>query len=227
MQYPGGKNGGGTYHKIINLIPPHDTYIETHLGSGAIMRYKAPAKKNIGIDLDIKVFTTGTLLIGSDYPADMDFVLGDCLEFLRDYHFVGNEFIYCDPPYLINTRRSNGKIYKFEYAEKDHIELLTRLNTVHCKVMISGYYSKLYNDMLSNWETVSFQAQTRAGLATEYLWMNYNKPIELHDYRYLGENKTQRQMLKRQRERWINRLNKMSPLKKQALLSVLKEIDRK
>ena len=36
MTYPGGKGGNGFYQKIINLIPPHDVYIETHLGGGAI-----------------------------------------------------------------------------------------------------------------------------------------------------------------------------------------------
>jgi len=34
------------------LMPPHDTYIETHLGGGAIMRRKPPALHNIAIDLD-------------------------------------------------------------------------------------------------------------------------------------------------------------------------------
>ena len=32
MRYPGGK--GKCYQHIINLMPMHDTYIETHLGGG-------------------------------------------------------------------------------------------------------------------------------------------------------------------------------------------------
>ena len=32
------------------MMPPHATYIETHLGGGAIMRRKPPALRNIGID---------------------------------------------------------------------------------------------------------------------------------------------------------------------------------
>jgi DNA adenine methylase len=51
MTYPGGKNGAGVYQKIINLMPPHDVYIEPFLGGGAVMRLKRPAKLNIGIDL--------------------------------------------------------------------------------------------------------------------------------------------------------------------------------
>ena len=38
MNFAGGK--GGTYQKNINLMPPHDVYIESYLGGGAIMRYK-------------------------------------------------------------------------------------------------------------------------------------------------------------------------------------------
>jgi len=46
-RWAGGKAGAGVYQKLINLIPPHRTYIETHLGGGAIMRYKLPAKTNM------------------------------------------------------------------------------------------------------------------------------------------------------------------------------------
>ena len=36
MTYPGGK--GTAYQKLINLMPPHACYIESHYGSGAVMR---------------------------------------------------------------------------------------------------------------------------------------------------------------------------------------------
>lgn len=52
MSYPGGKNGAGVYQTIINLMPPHEVYIEPFLGGGAILRLKQPASVNIGIDLD-------------------------------------------------------------------------------------------------------------------------------------------------------------------------------
>ena len=43
MNCIGGK--GGVYQRLINLIPPHDVYIENHLGGGAVIRKKYPAKK--------------------------------------------------------------------------------------------------------------------------------------------------------------------------------------
>ncbi|MDQ2510981.1 DNA adenine methylase, partial [Pseudomonas aeruginosa] len=36
-------------------MPPHQTYIESHLGGGAVMRNKKAAQRNIGLDLDAKV----------------------------------------------------------------------------------------------------------------------------------------------------------------------------
>ena len=52
MQYPGGKNN--CYQQIINLIPPHDTYIEAFLGSGAVLRHKGVVN-NI-VDLNVSRF---------------------------------------------------------------------------------------------------------------------------------------------------------------------------
>lgn len=43
------------YQKIINLMPPHGTYIEAFLGAGAIMQTKRPAAFNIGIEIDAAV----------------------------------------------------------------------------------------------------------------------------------------------------------------------------
>lgn len=55
MRYPGGKGGAGVYQTIINNIPPHDTYIETHLGGGNILERKRPAARSVGIDVDPEV----------------------------------------------------------------------------------------------------------------------------------------------------------------------------
>ena len=50
--YFGSKATSGLCQAIIALMPPHDTYIETHLGGGAVMRNKPPARNNIAIDID-------------------------------------------------------------------------------------------------------------------------------------------------------------------------------
>lgn len=52
MKYLGAKSGSGVYQAIVAQMPPHDTYIETHLGSGAVMRAKPPAARSIGVEID-------------------------------------------------------------------------------------------------------------------------------------------------------------------------------
>jgi hypothetical protein len=48
MIYPGGKEMAAP--RIINLMPPHDVYLEPFLGGGAVLRAKKPARLSIGVD---------------------------------------------------------------------------------------------------------------------------------------------------------------------------------
>lgn len=219
MTYPGGK--GSHYQKIINLIPPHRVYIETHCGGAAIARNKQPAPINILIDIDPEVITRATTPKNDD--ARWRFICEDALTWLKSYDFQGDEFIYCDPPYLMSTRRQHRQIYRYELGEeKEHIALLDCLKSLNCKIMISGYWSELYDQMLAGWQTESFQAVTRGGsLATEWLWMNYPRPVRLHEYTFLGATFRERERIKRKKQRWINRLHKMDVLERQAMLAAL------
>ena len=110
MKYPGGK--GACYQKYINLIPPHEVYIEPYLGGGAIMRYKRPAKINIGVEVNLDVIT----MWKKTQKIDFQLIHGDAISYLKEYPFQGNEFLYFDPPYVRETRRSQKKIYKYDYT---------------------------------------------------------------------------------------------------------------
>ena len=81
--------------------------------------------------------------------------------------------IYADPPYLLNTR--HGKQYRCEMTETEHVDLLVTLRQHTGPVLISGYPSPLYNDMLRDWhyETRNVHNQLSAP-RTEGLWMNFN-----------------------------------------------------
>ena len=219
MNFPGGK--GGTYQKYINLMPPHEVYMESHLGGGAIMRYKRRAKRNIGIEIDPEVIG----IWANTNQIDFELIHGDAITFIKKYPFTGKELIYCDPPYLRETRKRYYPIYKYEYSLVQHIELLEVIKSIPCMVMISGYESQLYMDTLNNWHTYSFQAATHHGMATEWIWMNYTSPVQLHDYRYLGDNFREREKIKRKRERWMTRYKSMPVLERQALLSVLQAVN--
>ncbi len=224
MAYPGGK--GSVFHKIINHMPPHETYIETHLGGGAVMLNKRPAARNIGIDVDTAVMAHWNSKIFKFGNLTIELINGDAVSFLREFSFYGTELVYCDPPYVMSTRRG-GKLYDYEYPDDQHRELLEILKALPCKVMLSGYWSDLYGESLEGWNSINFQSMTRGGsMATEYLWMNFPAPVELHDYRYLGDNFRERERIKRKKLRWRSRLERMPALERQALLAAMAEIDR-
>jgi len=62
---------------------------------------------------------------------------------------------------------------------------------------------------------------------TEYLWCNYPAPTALHDYRYLGKDfrERERERIKRMTARWVNRLQAMPLLQRQALQAALAQVD--
>ncbi len=216
-RYVGGKGQNGVYQRIINLMPPHEVYIETHLGGGGIMRNKLPAERNVGIEIDGKVIERWK----EDNSLDIELIHDDAVNYLKGYEFTGKELIYCDPPYLRETRKKRVKLYKYEYTDEQHIELLEVIKTLPCKVLISGYESELYRERLKGWYSHVFQAGCHHGMGTEWLWMNYPVPVELHDYRYLGDNFRQREKIKKKTNIWVRKFQRMPILERQALLRAI------
>ncbi len=244
MRYPGGKNGAGTYQKIINLMPPHERYIEPFLGGGAVMRLKRPATMNIGLDLvasQLSVVSAELVKNGvaagsididdggrrrSPVPAmgGSTRLFSRCaIAFLEQEAFTTTDLIYCDPPYRMQTR-SGRRMYQHEMSDVDHRRFLRVVMGLPCMVMISGYWSSLYAEALQGWNSIHFEAMTRGGSTkTEWLWFNFPRPTELHDYRYLGEGFRERERIKRKKTRWTNRLRRMPTLERQALLAAIAE----
>lgn len=295
MPYPGGKAGQGTFQKIINLMPPHEAYIEPFLGDAAVMRVKRPARLNIGLDLDsaspglawLDSFAENGAATGlAEQPCciagssgkrrhpspvmaggsaggldnssgdleplspdlarsavragngeDRSTIAGngeassfragclDGIEFLRVYPFTGRELVYCDPPYLMSTR-SGRSYYKFELSDVDHRRLLRVVRKIQCMVMLSGYKSDLYSEELRGWNSIHFEAMTRGGLRTEWLWFNFPVPNVLHDARFIGEGFRERERLKKMKVRWVARLRSMPLLDRQALLSAIASVEQ-
>ncbi len=80
--------------------------------------------------------------------------------------------IYCDPPYLQSLRKRS--MYANEMNEEDHRKLLETILKSKAKIIISGYDSDLYNNMLCNWETDEIDALAQFGLhRKEKIWMNF------------------------------------------------------
>ena len=83
-----------------------------------------------------------------------------------------NVLIYCDPPYMLQTR--HGKQYLYEMNDKDHEMLLDVLLKHRGYVIISGYDTELYNSMLTGWTRYELTSYSQTGSKkTEILWMNF------------------------------------------------------
>ena len=217
MRYFGGK--GKTFQQLINLMPPHEVYIETHLGGGSVIINKRLAKRNIGIEIDPKVLQ---IWPEEEKRPELEFIQSDAVDFLKKYKFKGNEFVYCDPPYLRETRRnSKRKYYRHEYTIAQHLELLELIKTIPCMIMISGYESEMYKEKLKGWQIHKFQSAVRGGRNTEWVWMNYPDPVKLHDYSFLGHDFRKREQLKKIKSNWLSKLKRMPVLEREALLYAL------
>lgn len=216
MRYPGGK--GKTYQHVVNLMPPHSVYIETHLGGGAVMRHKRAASRSIGIDLDERVIDEWNAIPSST----MELVHGKAEDFLRSYPFSGSELVYCDPPYHPATRRQE-RVYRHDYNERDHVELLEILAALPCKVLLSGYAHPLYDAMLTGWNRRQFKAATHNGVREETLWFNFEPPTQLHDARYLGGDFRERQSTKRRLQRLRSKVASMDPIERSAFIQWMRE----
>lgn len=216
MSYPGGK--GRAYQRIISMMPPHATYIETHLGGGSVLRHKRPAGRSIGIDLDAKVIARWRTL---DMP-ELQLVHDCAVRFLGRFDFAGDELVYADPPYWPEARR-RARCYRHDYSCEQHRDLLTILANLPCRVMISGYANSFYDDALAGWSRQSLVNHTQAGPVNEVLWMNFAPDHRLHDYSYIGDDFRERERIKRGRRTQVERLRRAPPLERAAMLSDIVE----
>jgi len=215
--YFGSKATSGLCQPIIALMPPHDTYIETHLGGGAIMKRKPRALNNIGIDIDPRALAE----FECDYPVQR--VNGCAHRFLGEYDYQGTELIYSDPPYLLHTRTS-GRKYRFDYEEADHIELLTLLKSLPCNVILSGYPSALYDDLLGEWRSLELQVMNQGGVRTEKLWFNFT-PDRVYWASYAGKNFTDRQRVKRKAANWGKNYRALPRAERLAVFSTMLAVE--
>lgn len=98
--------------------------------------------------------------------------------------FDGHDtLVYCDPPYLHETREANSRdVYGVEMDEEDHHELAAALNGCIGAVVLSGYPSPLYDELYCAWHRVDFDIANHAAggrtksRKTEVLWIKYACP---------------------------------------------------
>lgn len=207
------------YQWIINKIPKHKLYCEPFIGNGGI--YNNLEKNNsraILADADPEVCQRwnelGVKVLNIDFKS--------YATWLKAFD-SSSTFMYLDPPYLHSTRKSKHR-YKYEFSVEDHEHLLNVVRELDIYVMLSCYDNQLYKKMLTGWKKSHLKVITRGrAMATETIYMNYEQPKELHDYRYLGENFTQRQQIKRKLSRNVKNISKW-PINQQ--YAILKELNK-
>lgn len=257
LNYPGAK--WGMAKQIVDMMPPHRSYLEPFFGSGAVLFNKKPSAIETVNDLDDDicnffrvlqqeperlaeaismtpyartVFNDAHANRGTDdfdkavrfairskmghgfktyqktgfkvdvFARERSYCVDcwnrmptDLLEAAKRLKYVqienkqalelikrfnhDNVLIYADPPYMMETR--SGKQYRCEMTDRDHEELLDAL--VHHKgfVILSGYRSELYHDILGSedWYATEIKAYNQnADQRTEVLWTNFQPPGE-------------------------------------------------
>ena len=215
----GSKATSGLCQPLIGMMPPHDVYIETHLGGGAIMKRKPPALLNIGIELDAKAIED----FSRDCPVQL--IHGCCHAFLKEYPFKGGELALVDPPCLKSTRKAPERYrYRYDHEEQDHLELLEIVQSLPCSVMLCGYRSALHDKWLSDWRRLEVQVMNQAGVVTEVVWYNFEID-RLHWSRHAGDTPNQRQDVKRKAERWARRYQAMPQAERIAMLGAIMAVE--
>jgi hypothetical protein len=139
------------------------------------------------------------------------------------YH---DTLVYCDPPYLFETR-SKKVLYDFDTSSREaHAALLGMVRGLSCMVMLSGYESELYAKALKRWRCVKIPAMTRGGLRMESVWCNFPPPTILHDPRQAGGDFRARERINRKRKRWSAKFAAMDSRERQVIAAALIGVDR-
>ncbi len=86
-----------------------------------------------------------------------------------------NVLLYCDPPYIHNTRGDNNA-YAHEMTDDQHRELAYVLHHVKGKVALSGYQCDLMQELYGDWRYIEAPIKNCHSVKkprTEVLWINY------------------------------------------------------
>ena len=219
--YYGGKGSSGTYQKIINHVRPHDTLIIPFLGNCALTRQIQWPAQVIANDLDPYIIDQWR---EARLGPRLDFYNLPALDFLATVlkrPDLGRVVVYCDPPYPIDSRKSQELRYTHEMTDRDHEEFLTAVRFLRVDCLVSTYPNDRYAQQLSHWNRTEFQSMTRGGPRTEWLFYNYPTPTVLHDDSFSGENYRQREQTKRKAARWVANYRKMPAHEQQRILGHL------
>ncbi|MBP0902403.1 DNA adenine methylase [Mariniflexile gromovii] len=214
-KYIGNKNVPGVIEFLINRVPKSERYFSFFTG---------------GAGLENSVYTRDVYFTCSEKDKSLHgihkgFYYNDYRSVIEDNVFTSADFIFCDPPYLLKTRKSKKKLYKYDWETPEHIEFLNYIMGLKKpRIMITHPKCELYDQQLKDWSIEEFEYMTRSGIFKDGLYTNYNAAdIELITYECLGDNFIERQAIKRQRKNIVNKFKNMDCKKRHAIIEELRK----
>lgn len=95
------------------------------------------------------------------------------LDIITQFGAFRDNLLYVDPPYVHASRR--GFRYSHEMTDDDHRTLIAALRECEATVMLSGYASDLYDELLPDWYQVRIGARSDNAIkreVVEIVWSN-------------------------------------------------------
>lgn len=87
---------------------------------------------------------------------------------------------YVDPPYVKSTRASHVT-YHYEMTDDEHRVLAATLHRIEGMVVLSGYRTKLYDELFETWQRVDIDAYGLTNTKRrESLWLSPATTAALH-----------------------------------------------
>ncbi len=75
----------------------------------------------------------------------------DAVQCMLDHDTVST-LHFVDPPYVHDTRVISSRYYRHEMDNDAHLTLLDTVNNLEGMVVLSGYNTDMYNDILTGWQ---------------------------------------------------------------------------
>jgi site-specific DNA-adenine methylase len=216
----GSKGAAGAWQQIVSILPAHRVFIETFAGGAALTRHKRPAELTLLIEFNGE--TAAALRAAMTDRQTVAVVNANALDVLDLAALPADVVVYCDPPYVRSTRKCQRDYYSWEWTDEDHEYFLAWVLRASCPVVVSGYWSAIYETRLSGWRHSSFTVGTRRGRATEHVWCNFPETAALHDAGHVGAGFTDRQRIKRKAARWVRMLAAMPAAERAAVLAAIR-----
>lgn len=145
--------------------------------------FRPTSRQRRGMDEQLSAWLTGLDALPTTHHllARCRVVRADAFALIERHRDDPGMLMYLDPPYLHSTR-GGSDYYVHELTEAGHLRLLDLLRDARCQVILSGYRSEMYDDVLTEptWNRVDVRRRnSMAGgkwkrPKVECLWRNYD-----------------------------------------------------